>query len=392
MSATFSRTLRSLRSAGRLESRAFVLASFMLALLWVGWFAGSRLAIYEISDSARLEVADAVVPVQSDMSGLVVRRLLQAGDEVRRGDVVLELDAEIDRRTLAEEQSRAAGLRSQLSVLERQLASEETAFRQAQATLEVALVEARQRHDLARIQAAFAREEVERLEKVRRSGSASELELLRVRGAAAAAEKSEEIAAVTVQRVEREQAERLEKQRALCESLRKDQARLAAELQQAEAAIARLELTVERRVVRAPSDGRIGELADLSPGAYVRPGDVIGRIIPRGGLRVVAHFPPAAALGRISPGQPARVRLHGFPWGQYGSLPATVTSVADEPRDGDVRVECRLESERETPIPVRHGLPGSVEIEVERVSPIEMVLRIAGRTPARRAMLGSGNL
>lgn len=391
MTATFLRTTRSLRSTGRLESRLFLTAAIALMLGWGIWFGVSRLAVYEISDSARVEVIHAVVPVQSDAAGLVVQRHFKLGDDVRKGDVLVELDAESDRRALTEARTRADGLQRQLDGLARQLESEENSLRRAQAASEVAITEARERHELARINASFAREEVVRLEKLRKLGSASELEILRANAASEAATQSEQIAAVTIQRVQREQEERLEKQRALCESLRKDRARLTAERAETQAAIERLELAVERRRIRAPGDGRIGEVVELPPGRFVQPGDVIARIIPPGALRVVAYFPPASALGRIAPGQPARVRLHGFPWGQYGSLRATVTGVAEEPRDGNVRVECRLDEPRATPIPVRHGLPGAVEIEVEHLSPAELVLRIVGRTPARVAADESGN-
>ena len=124
--------------------------------------------------------------------------------------------------------------------------------------------------------------------------------------------------------------------------------------------------------------GHLGEVASLQPGAVVRQGDTLGVVLPAGALRVVATFLPAIALGRVQPGQPARLRLDGFPWAQYGSLAGTVTSVATEARDGVIRVECRLEPGRPTAIPLQHGLPGTVEVEVERISPATLVLREAG--------------
>jgi len=111
----------------------------------------------------------------------------------------------------------------------------------------------------------------------------------------------------------------------------------------------------------------------------VRQGDTLGVVLPAGTLRVVASFLPAIALGRVQPGQPARLRLDGFPWAQYGSLTGTVTRVATEARDGVVRVELRLEHTMQTAIPLQHGLPGMVEIEVERVSPATLVLRGVGK-------------
>jgi membrane fusion protein (multidrug efflux system) len=92
----------------------------------------------------------------------------------------------------------------------------------------------------------------------------------------------------------------------------------------------------------------------------------------------VANFDPPVALGRIRPGQHARLRLEGFPWAEYGSVGATITNVASEIRDGSIRVEMALDSDSDTRIPLQHGLPGSVEVEIEALSPAKLVLRKAG--------------
>jgi hypothetical protein len=100
-------------------------------------------------------------------------------------------------------------------------------------------------------------------------------------------------------------------------------------------------------------------------------------------LRVVANFDPPAALGRIRPGQHAQLRLDGFPWAQYGSVSATITSVASEIRDGSIRVEMALDPNSSSRIPLQPGMPGSVEVQIENVSPANYVLRTVGGLWAR---------
>jgi membrane fusion protein (multidrug efflux system) len=97
---------------------------------------------------------------------------------------------------------------------------------------------------------------------------------------------------------------------------------------------------------------------------------------------MVAEFLPASAMGRIRPGQTARLRLEGFPWAQYGRLAGTVSSVGSEIRGGRVRVELAVRPNPASPIPLQHGLPGAVEVEVERLAPVSLVLRAAGRLVA----------
>jgi membrane fusion protein (multidrug efflux system) len=71
--------------------------------------------------------------------------------------------------------------------------------------------------------------------------------------------------------------------------------------------------------------------------------------------------------------------MFGFPWTKYGMLLAEVDRVGNEPKDGLIRVELVLRLPQRTNIPLQHGLPGSAEVEVERVSPFALVLDAAGR-------------
>jgi membrane fusion protein (multidrug efflux system) len=157
-----------------------------------------------------------------------------------------------------------------------------------------------------------------------------------------------------------------------------EQAELGGDMAVAEATIRKLEYEVERRRIRAPVSGRVGESAEVRPGTVVRAGQGLGAVVPPGRPRVVAHF-PVAAVERIRAGQSARVRLEGFPWTQYGALPASVADTGNEPSEGRIRVELTLDPDRPTSIPLTHGLPGTAEVEVERVSPAVLVLRAAGQ-------------
>lgn len=96
-------------------------------------------------------------------------------------------------------------------------------------------------------------------------------------------------------------------------------------------------------------------------------------------IRAAAELAPEASLGRVWPGQPGRLRLAAFPWTQYGTLPVQVVTVAPAARDGLVRVELAIRPGYDARILLAHDLPGTVEIEVERLSPAALVLRAAGR-------------
>ncbi len=184
---------------------------------------------------------------------------------------------------------------------------------------------------------------------------------------------------IAISRQSADQRARDSSQQATLESLQRDAAALEGEIKTRATTVERLQHEINQRFIRAPATGKLGEVADLRAGQVVREGDKLGAVIPDGRLRVVAEFPPSDSLGKIRAGQPAQLRLEGFPWTEYGKVPCEVTSVASEPRSGRVRVELLARPESAPLIPLQHGLPGKVEIEVERVSPAALVLRSVGK-------------
>lgn len=151
---------------------------------------------------------------------------------------------------------------------------------------------------------------------------------------------------------------------------------------------ARLEVEQVSHPMAAPLRAQVvatQQARQATPGAleeasvHHREGDGLREVLPVATLRIVAAFSPAVALGRVRVGQAARLRLEGFPWAQYGSVPATVTNVADAARDGSIRVELALLPDMPTSVPLQHGLSGTVEVAVEQVSPVALLLRSVGK-------------
>jgi membrane fusion protein (multidrug efflux system) len=230
----------------------------------------------------------------------------------------------------------------------------------------------------ARAAAAFARTEARRVAALHDQRQVSDEERQRAEAEAARLEAAADAARRALERGgwdrSREEHEREAEAGALAHDVAAARGRLAA----AAATIARLEQARDDRRVRASVAGVLDDVAPLHPGAVVKPADRLATIVPDGPLRVVARFTPVA-LGRLAAGQAAVVRLQGFPWTQYGVLRASVDRVAGEVRDGRVRVELAPVDPAQFPAPLRHGLPGTVEVEVEKVAPATLVLRLAGR-------------
>jgi membrane fusion protein (multidrug efflux system) len=296
---------------------------------------------------------------------------------VRSGDILVELEADAERLALSEAGRRVDALGPQIAAVRQEIVAEEQAVSADHRASLMARDEQRATVRQAEASLGIANEEARQLARLRADGVISEIESSRARAEAERRKAMAEAATAAIARIETDQATRESDRRVRIQRLRGTLAGLEGDLATAGAAAKRFEYEVERRVLRAPTDGRIAEAADLRVGAVVDEGDRLAAIVPESPLRVVAQFAPASAIGRVRVGQPARVRLLGFPWAEYGSLQARVTAVADELRDGLVRVELRVGS-LPAAFPLSHALPGSVEIEVERVRPAWLVFRSLG--------------
>jgi multidrug resistance efflux pump len=382
MSSPFSRTLRSLEADGfRRTSWGLLLAAALLAA-WAAWFFFGGVTRYEVSETARLEADQAAHPVQAPVAGRIVATHLTLGREVQGGEVLVELEPDIQQHQVEEERSRRVALDPQLEALGQQTAAETRALSESRRASRAALDEARAQLREAESRARLAEQDAQRSVRLHADGLVAEAELQRAKAEAERRRAAADGLRLALDRLPKEEQVRESERQGRIEALHREITRLGGERAASTAALQRVEHERERRRIRAPVAGSIGEVAERRVGEFVDEGDELATIVPSGNLRIVAYFIPAAALGRIRPGQRARLRLEGFPWAQYGSIPATVSRVASELQNARVRVELAVQPSPDSPIPLQHGLPGEVEVEVERVSPVTLVLRVAGRLVA----------
>ncbi len=315
---------------------------------WVSWFFFARVAIYRVSDVARLESGGAAYQVQAPVAGRILSSSLSLGLQVGKGTVLVQLDDEAQRRQLQEERTALSVIAPQLAVVRDQIKAEEAALAASQQTARVALNQARVQLHGAIEALRYADDKARRYEEAR--GAVAEIDLLRSK-----AEAQERRTAADADQLELSRLDHDEKTR-------------------------------ERDRTAHIDDLRQQEVANLRLGGVVGEGDRLAAIVPLGTIRAVAEFGPSEALGHIRPGQHAWIRLKGFPWTEYGTIKATVTNVASEIRDGTIRVEFAVDIDPNSPIPFQHGLPGTAEVEVERTSPAILALRAAGQLLAKTAI------
>lgn len=375
MASPFLRTMRSLE----LERGAmtWIRLAVILAVLgaWAAWMHAARVSVYATTAKARLEVSRMAHRVAAAEAGRVAVVRVELGRHVEQGEVLVELDAAVEEKRLEEERTKVAVLTPKLEALRRQIAVEEEvrAWQEklSDASIARARIDLRQR-DLSAAQGEEHRAISEKLHREQLASTADHLqaktraadEVLKAEGARADLHRL----SVARRHDERQAAAHLaELERALGD--------LVAEQRAAETAVDTALAQIERRKLRAPIAGKLGNIAALQVGDVLKPGDLVATVVPGEDVHAVALFAPSDAVGRVVPGQKARMRLDGFAWTQFGMLEGEVSHVASEPYDGAIRVELLVRPDSAASIPVQHGMPGTTEVEVERVSPWTLLLR-----------------
>jgi membrane fusion protein (multidrug efflux system) len=314
----------------------------------------------------------------------VVEAHLQVGRAVQRGDVLVEIDAAPEQLQMRRENIHAQGLEGEVATLRSQVAAEESARAEERRTAQLSFEEADGRVREAGAASKYADAELSREQKMKEAGLVPPRDLERIDADARRSRAALETTETAARRLPQEQATRDRERDVRIQRLYSEIAALEEQRNTVNAGVQGLKYEVERRQIRAPIDGRIGECMVLRTGSVVEEAESLASIVPSGQLRVVAQFPAEAALGRIQSGQPATLRLNGYPWAEFGSVSATVAHVAQEIRDGKVRVELAINPGAGFRGRLEHGMPGTIEVAVEHVTPLALVLRTTGQWMTRR--------
>jgi multidrug resistance efflux pump len=380
---SFAGTRRFLRRQ-RLRQQAGIVG--VLVVLFGGWFVWlceGRVSLYVTSHRARLEVETEPVPVQCAVDGQVTFTDVHLGRQVVEGETILKLDAEPLRLRRAELDVAVRSGMVSLAALRSDLAVEEDALEAARRMASATSRTAAARVSLDKESLAFKERESEIAARLHEATAMSALDALY--SMAGAETQKAQVHAASAQAVldTRASAMTVRDHDSRLATVRISVAQSEAEIAKWKAQIDTLNYDIARRSVRASATGVLADALPISVGMTLTADVRVATILPAGRLRVVAHFLPEESVGRVHIGQVAKLRLDNFPWTQYGTVAAAVAHVAQEPRDGWIRVELSI-TEPNAAIPMEHGLTGRCEIEVEQTSPMRVLLRsVTELTPPR---------
>lgn len=380
MSNPFQKTLRSLE-ADQVTTRTWLLSATATALLiLMAWALLARIPLFKVSTIGRLEPYQALHRIEAPVGGRVVRSHLKLDRQVEEGDLLFELDAGEKRFDLARDEARHRTLSEELALLEAQIASEERESELSKEADDAALTEASARLGELGPRQRLAEQRKQRAQQSP-AGAISTMELLERQTEAESLRRSMRTQGTSIARLARDhRAKQLARENRV-RALQREALHMRGEVLALAASLERLRYEIGLTEIRAAAPGRLCDVVQYTAGAFVRPGDRLGSIVSDGTLRMRARF-SANNVGVIHPGQPAQIKLPGYPWQLYGTVAARVSSVGTEPDTGMlsglVRVELALEAPNDPRIQLEHGLQAIAEVEVDRVSPAALLLRAIG--------------
>lgn len=378
MPTSFERTWRALDTdSSRLKTLGIVFFGLLL-VGWLFWFVKGKVHVYEVSRKTSLEATIAAHPVATRINGRVRAAHLELGRRVKAGEVLIELDSEAERLAMARTEAQLQGLKAQITALRPEIKAHQSGLSTYRVAAGLAVAESHARAEETKANSQFADAQMAARRTLLDKKFLSVEAFREAEAKAKAGRASVRAHNANAARLQREGEVASTGRNAEIAGLERKLAELEGLVLTEEAELRSIQQRIDAHFIRAAIDGRLGRTEMPRAGAVVQAGQVFGTVVPDGELHAVAWF-ASSGVGRIQSGQTARIRLDGFPWTEYGTLAATVSSVGNDPLAGQVRVELAIKPESAPFIPLGHGLTGSSEIEVGHISPAQLVLRAVGR-------------
>jgi membrane fusion protein, multidrug efflux system len=273
------------RKKGRKLKFLLVGVALLIVLIAVIFYYFLFIAPYESTDDAFIDGYVALISPR--VPGQVARLMVMDNQEVKAGDVLVEIDPRDYQASLSQARADLAAASSQSSQSRAQVNVSEAKVAQAQAAVTSAEAEVqRANDDLKRYQSVESRAV---------SKSAIDLAQAQARTATANLESA------------RSQVKAAEAEATLSEA---GVETATATSQQAEAKLQQAELNLSYTKIIAPMDGRV-TARTVQAGNYVQPGQALLALVPKD-VWVTANF-KETQLTCMKPGQPVELRMDAYP-------------------------------------------------------------------------------
>ena len=355
------RRVRSSHESMALQQSRFLARTITWALVGtaaagVAWLALAQTDEVVVAPGKLQPIGD-VSTVQMPVGGVLDQMLVKEGERVSKGQVLLRLDNEatLDRRQSIQESIRSKQEQLQLKQLElqRYLNLNDTEQQVLRRNLEL------------------EQQILERLDQLKQSGAAAELQYLQQRNKVREVEG--ELEKVQVDR-KRQQA-----------ILQQATAQLNGELADLRSKLTELSVNIRYQDVRSPVDGLVFDLKPTGPGFVAQGSEPVMKIVPFRDLQARVEI-QSSDIGFVQVGKPVEISIDSFPSSDFGVLEGTLKSIGSDALPPDERNQTyrfpaiialnsqqfRVKSGQELPLQV--GMSLTANIKLRKVTYLQLLL------------------
>jgi hemolysin D len=355
------RRVRSSHESMALQQSRFLARTITWALVGtaaagVAWLALAQTDEVVVAPGKLQPIGD-VSTVQMPVGGVLDQMLVKEGERVSKGQVLLRLDNEatLDRRQSVQESIRSKQEQLQLKQLElqRYLNLNDTEQQVLRRNLEL------------------EQQILERLDQLKQSGAAAELQYLQQRNKVREVEGE----------LEKVQVDR-KRQQAILEQAT---AQLNGELADLRSKLTELSVNIRYQDVRSPVDGLVFDLKPTGPGFVAQGSEPVMKIVPFRDLQARVEI-QSSDIGFVQVGKPVEISIDSFPSSDFGVLEGTLKSIGSDALPPDERQQTyrfpaiialnsqqfRVKSGQELPLQV--GMSLTANIKLRKVTYLQLLL------------------
>lgn len=302
-----------------------VVASLIIAVAWSAFA-----QVNEITrGDGKVIPARRMQTIQSLEGGILSELLVNEGDVVKHGQVLVRLDPTRSRSSFMAAQSQIVTLTAEVARLEAEVLeqpfldfgakpneAEQTELRLFNARrtkLEASLVALESERDAVD-------EQISITSPLTASGSVSRIDLLQLQ------QKMAELAG----RIS-------ETRNAYVQDAYKDLSQRRAQLSKLQEEIVQKSDELERTYIRSPVEGRVNDISITTLGGVVQPGEPIMELTPIDDQLVIETKVLPRDVAFIAPGMPASVKITAYDFATYGDLSGNVVQISEDTVEEETR-------------------------------------------------------
>jgi len=357
------------RSTTKGLNRAHWIILIILAItaLFIVW--SSLAEIEEITRSRGSVIARSRTQViQSAIDGVIEEVMVQEGQKIHKGQVLARLERDQAEAAQKDSLGKVAALEAALVRLHAEVLGSPLVFPESVKPYpqfianQTELFNRRQRALKAEISALedslrLVKEELSLSQPLLKSGDIGKIEVIRLQRQAA--ELNGQISL---------------KRNKFFQDAQADMTKAEEELSTQQQILAERSTTVERLEIRSPADALVKKIMLTTPGAKVRPGEVVMELLPTDSNLIVEGKLGPSDIAFVRPGMPAAVKLDAYDYSIYGVFHGSVIyispdAITEETRQGEqvyYRVQVKLDDislpRHGKPIEIQPGMTAGIDI------------------------------